>query len=261
MFRMDKVEIIMSFPHYSYPTYLLFNLVTDILFGGCRSFRADAAACLARLIPPLRVSGEENIPSSGRPCLLTFNHYFRPGFNAWWIALAVASQLPMGAHFVMTDELTFPGKWYAPVGMSLSRWVLRRGAKVYGFTSMPPMPPREKDVAARAHAVRAVLSFVGQTQNPVICLAPEGGDMPGGRLAYPPAGAGRFMLQLAGKGLKVVPVGVWEQDGCLCVKFGPAYALADPGGRSAEEKDRAAAKTVMEYIALLLPSHLRGEFQ
>jgi hypothetical protein len=30
---------------------------------------------------------------------------------------------------------------------------------------------------------------------------------------------------------------------------------------SAEEKDRAVAKTVMENIALLLSSHLRGEFQ
>jgi 1-acyl-sn-glycerol-3-phosphate acyltransferase len=250
----------MSFPHYSYPTYLLFNLVTDILFEGSRSFRADAGACLARLIPPLQVSGKENIPSSG-PCLLTFNHYFREGFNAWWIALAVASQLLMEAHFVMTDELTFPGKWYAPVGMPLSHWALRRAAKVYGFTSMPPMPPREKDVAARARSIRAVLSFVGQTKNPVICLAPEGGDMPGGRLAYPPAGVGRFMLQLAGKGLKVVPVGVWEQDGYLCVHFGPAYALTAPDGISANEKDRAAAKKVMKNIALLLPSHLRGEFQ
>lgn len=248
------------FPQYSYPALLVHELASDALFGRHRSFRADAVACIARLVPPLQVHGKENIPVSG-PCLLTFNHYSCPGFNAWWIALAVASQLPMDAHFVMTGELTTPGKRYSPGGIPLNRWVLKRVAKAYGFTSMPPMPPREKDVEARARSVREVLSVAERTKNPVICLAPEGADMPGGRLTYPPSGAGRFMLQLAGKGLKVIPVGVWEQDGCLCVSFGAAYELSVPGQMSSDEKDRAAAKTVMENIARLLPSHLRGEFQ
>ena len=247
------------FPRYSYPAFLLTELAGDVLFGGHRSFREDAIACIERLVPPLQVLGRENIPSCG-PCLLTFNHYSRPDFNAWWIALAVASQLPMDAHFVMTGELTSPGKRYTPGGMPFSRWLLRRVAKVYGFTSMPPMPPREKDVEARAHSVREVLSFAGRTKNPVICFAPEGADMPGGRLTYPPSGAGRFMLRLAGKGLKVIPVGVCEEDGCLCVSFGPAYELSVPSQMSSDEKDRAAAKVVMENIARLLPSHLRGEF-
>jgi len=248
------------FPQYSYPAFLINELAADVLFGRHRSFRADAAACIHRLSPPLQVYGKEYIPSDG-PCLLTINHYSRPGFNAWWIALAVASQLPMDAHFVMTGELTSPGKRFSPGGMPLSRWVLRGVAKVYGFTSMPPMPPREKDVAARAQAVRAVLFFAERTKNPLICLAPEGADMPGGRLTFPPSGAGRFILQLAGKGLKVIPVGVWEQDGSLCVNFGLAYELTVPVEISADEKDRGAAKTVMNNIALLLPAHLRGEFQ
>jgi Acyltransferase len=249
------------FPQYSYPAFLINELAADALFGRHRSFRADAIACIARLVPPLQVYGKVNIPSGSPSCLLTFNHYSRPDFNAWWIGLAVASQLPMDAHFVMTGELTSPGKRLSPGGMPMYRWVLRGVAKVYGFTSMPPMPPREKDVEARARAVREVLSYVGRTKNPVICLAPEGADMPGGRLTYPPSGAGRFMLQLAGKGLKVIPVGVWEQDGSLCVNFGPAYKLTVPVDIPADEKDREAAKTVMENIALLLPAHLRGEFQ
>jgi hypothetical protein len=248
------------FPQYSYPAFLLNELASDALFGRHRSFRADAVACIARLMPPLQVFGKENIPSCG-PCLLTFNHYSRPDFNAWWIALAVASQLPLDARFIMTDELTSLDKRYSPGGMPLSRWVLKRVAKVYDFTSMPPMPPREKDVEARAHAVREVLSFAERAIKPVICLAPEGADKPGGRLTYPPSGAGRFMLQLAGKGLKVIPVGVWEQDGCLCVRFGPAYELSVPGPRSPDEKDRASAKAVMENIARILPLHLRGEVQ
>jgi hypothetical protein len=235
-------------------------MASDALFGRHRSFRADACACIARLDPPLQVFGKEYIPSSG-PCLLTFNHYSRPGFNAWWIGLAVASQLPMDAHFVMTGELLSPGIRFSPGGIPLNRWVLKRVAQVYGFTSMPPMPPREKDVEARARAVRQILSFAERTENPVICLAPEGADMPGGILTYPPSGAGRFMLLLAGRGLKVIPVGVCEQDGCLCVRFGPAYALSVMGQMSSDERDRAAAKMVMENIAGLLPLHLRGEFQ
>lgn len=248
------------FPRYSYPAHILLGVARDWLLLRHRSFRADSAACLAELIPPLKVSGREHIPSAG-PCLLTFNHYFRPGYNAWWTTLAIASQLPMEAHFVMTDELTFPGKWYAPVGSRLSHWVLRRGAEVYGFTSMPPMPPREKDVAGRARSVREALSFADRAKDPVIGLAPEGGDMPGGRLADPPSGVGRFVFQLAGRGLKVIPVGVFEQAGCLWTGFGPAYALTVPKGISADERDRIVAKQVMENIAPLLPTHLRGEFQ
>jgi 1-acyl-sn-glycerol-3-phosphate acyltransferase len=257
---MDEDNIIKPYPDYSYPTYLLLNLIRDIFLGRRRSFRADSVACLARLIPPLRVSGMENIPSNG-PCLLTFNHYSRQGFHAWWNALAIAAQLPIEAHIIMTSELTFPGKWYAPAGKTVSRWLLKRITRIYGFSSMPPMPPRDKDVAARARAVRAVLSFVKRTANPVVCLAPEGGDTPGGRLAFPPSGSGRFILHLAGNALRVFPIGVWEQEGCLCVNFGVPFTLSIPKDLPADEKDRAAARSIMENIALLLPSHLRGEFQ
>jgi hypothetical protein len=251
--------IIKPFPDYSYPTYLLLNLIMDILSGRRRSFRRDSIACISTLIPPLRICGKENIPSSG-PCLITFNHYYRPGFNAWWNALAVAAQLPMETHIIVTGELTFPGKWFAPVGRPLSRWALKRIARIYGFTSMPPMPPCDKDVMARAQSVREVLSFVDRTKNPVISLAPEGGDMPGGRLAYPPLGAGRFMALLAKKGLKVIPVGVFEQDGSFCVHFGPAYELAIQHSFPSGQLDREVAKQIMENIAPLLPSQLRGEF-
>jgi hypothetical protein len=257
---MDNNIIIKSFPDYSYPTYLLLNLIIDILSGRHRSFRTDSVTCLVRLNPPLIVIGKENIPTAG-PCLITFNHYSRPGFNAWWNALAIASQLPKEAHFIMTDELTFPGKWYALVGRPLSRWALKKIARTYGFTSMPPMPPREKDVEARAQSVRQVLSYVEKSENPVICLAPEGGDMPGGSLAMPPTGSGRFMAHLAEKGLKIIPVGIWEGDGCLCVNFGPRFELSILTKIAAEERDQLAAKIVMKRIALLLPSYLRGEFQ
>jgi hypothetical protein len=192
--------------------------------------------------------------------VVTFNHYYRPGFNAWWFALAVAATVPMGMHFVITGELTYPGRWYAPLGMFLSKIVLHRAARVYGFTTMPPMPPRPQDVEARAEAVRQVLGFVRQAESPVLGLAPEGGDSADGRLARPASGLGRFALLLSAAGLRFVPVGAYEEHGELCLKFGATYELRVPRGMSADEKDRIATQIVMENIARLLPSHLRGEF-
>jgi len=250
----------MQEPHYSYPPSVVFGLVASVFFGGRRSFRGDGQACSARLQPPLRVRGEENIPAAG-PSLITFNHYYRPGFNAWWMALALAAVVPVEVHFVMTGELTYPGKWYAPLGMAGSRWLLRRFARIYGFTAMPPMPPRPRDVAARAGAVRAVLAYVKAHPDAILGLAPEGGDQPGGQVSWPASGTGRFLLLLAGLGFGIVPVGVCEEAGELCLHFGPGYRLSVPDGLSADEKDRAAAGQVMGQIAALVPARLRGEFK
>lgn len=247
------------YPRYSYPPRLIAALARDWLLVQRRSFRRDSMACIARLSPPLRVLGGENIPAAG-PCVLTFNHYYRPGFKAWWIALAIAAAVPVDIHFVMTGALTFPGRWYARLGESVSRFVLRRGARLYAFTTMPPMPPRVRDVQARAASVRAVLDFVQRTERPVIGLAPEGGDSPDGRLTRPPSGLGRFVSLLAARGLRVHPIGVYEEEGAFCLRFGPGYLPRVPPGLSADEKDRAVAGIVMENIARLLPPTLRGDF-
>lgn len=249
----------MLYPHYSYPLRAIPGLAADMLLGRHRSFRSDAVACLARLEPPLRVLGKENIPHNG-PCVLTFNHYYRPGFGAWWLALAIASVVPVELHWIMTGELTFPGKWYAPLGMAGSRRLLKRVSHVYGFTTMPPMPPRRHDVEARARAVLEVLSYVQHTEHPILGLAPEGSDQPGGRLSWPASGSGRFGFLLASRGLRFVPVGAYEAEGEFRLSFGPAYELSLPRGLSPNEKDRQAAKVIMQNIARQLPVHLRGEF-
>jgi hypothetical protein len=248
-----------SFPRYIYPPRLVAGLSLDWLLARRRSFRADARTCVGRLEPPLCVLGEENIPRSG-PCVLTVNHYFRPGFRAEWIALSISAVAPVEVHWIITGELTYPGKWYGWLGRPASRFVLRRLGKAYGFTSMPPMPPRPKDIAARAGAVRATLSYLEKAECPVIGFAPEGGDQPGGRLSWPPAGAGRFGLLLAERGLKYVPVGVYESEGVFCLRFGRAYQLNLPNSLNPAERDRSAARMIMQSIAGQLPARLRGEF-
>jgi hypothetical protein len=159
----------------------------------------------------------------------------------------------------MAAELTFPGQWIAPLGMPVTHFALGRVAAAYGFTAMPPMPPRARDVAARAAAVRSVLRYAAR-QHAIIGLAPEGGDQPGGRLSMPPAGLGRFCLLLAAAGLRFLPVGVFEQDSRLVLHFGECYGLQGSPQHSPGEKDRRVAFTVMSHIAPLLPSLLRGEF-
>jgi hypothetical protein len=248
------------FPQYTYPPRLAPGLIVNVLFGGQRSFRQDAQACIGRLKPSLQVLGAENIPHAG-PCLITFNHYYRPGFSAWWMALGIAALVPVEMHWVMTGELTFPGKWYAPLGMAGSRWLLRRFSKIYGFTSMPPMPPRPEDVEARAKSVRGVLAYARAQPQAILGLAPEGGDQPGGIVNWPPPGAGRFILLLAEQGFPILPVGCFEEAGEFCLRFGAAYRLQIPRGLGPDEKDRHAAQTVMSAIAAQLPANLRGKFE
>lgn len=249
----------MDLPHYSYPPRTVLGLAANVLFGRRRSFRADGQACLARLEPPLRLLRAENVPTSG-PCLITFNHYYRPGFDAWWMALAIAATAPVDVHFIMTGELTYPGKWYAPLGMTLSRALLRRLSKIYGFTSMPPMPPRPKDVQARARSVRAALAYAKEHPHAILGLAPEGGDQPGGVLNWPPSGAGRFLALLEGAGFPILPVGTYEEAGEFCLQFGEPFRLRLPSGVTNEARDRATARIVMAAIARLVPARLRGEF-
>jgi len=242
---------------YSYPVGLVLALVRDAILGRKRSFRKDAAVWIRNLNPAPKIFGRDNIPERG-PCVVTVNHYFRPGFQAGWLALGIAACISPEMHWVMTDELTFPGRWYAAAGRPMAKFVLSKIASTYDFTTMPPMPPRPGDVEARANSVRKVLKRMRQ-ENVILGLAPEGGDQPGGRLSRPAPGAGRFALLLAGLGAEFVPVGAYEADGAFCLSFGEAYPLRVPPGLSPDQKDCIAAEIMIGKIAPLLPPYLRGE--
>jgi len=245
---------------YRLPLSLLLGLALDVLICRRRGFRADAVTCVRGLRPPLRVLGEEHIPVFG-PCVVTVNHYHRPGFSAEWLALAVSACVPREMHWIMTGEWTAPGKWYEPLKGAYSRWLLKVLSGVYGFTTMPPMPPRPGDVQARARSVRKVLSLLRANRDMILGFAPEGADRIDGRLSMPPPGAGRFGLLLAGLGCEFLPVGVYEAGGAFCVSFGPAYRLDVPPGLSRAGRDHQATRVIMEHIAPLLPESLRGKYQ
>jgi hypothetical protein len=231
----------------------------DLLGKRRRSFREDARAWLAAQRAPVVINGREWIPSCG-PALLTVNHYSRRGFQAWWLPLAISASIPAEVHWIMTAAWTSPDRSLSRQREAVSRWLLSRIAGTYGFTSMPPMPPRPGEEQERFRSVRAVLAYAQSTPQPLIGLSPEGRDNPAGGLFWPPAGVGRLILHLARLGLAVIPIGVYESGAALCLNFGRPASLDIAPGLAADERDRAACEAVMRRIAALLPEQLRGAF-
>ena len=251
-------------PAYRYPPWTTLAIALGVLAGRPRSLARDSRR-LASGISSLRVEGNPQAlfadgsrAASARGLLFTFNHYSRPGFKVWWIPIAMASVLPCEMHWVMATAWTYPDWLRSHTLTPLSTWLFRRLARVYGFTPMPPMPPRPWEVAARANAVREVLRWTRAQVRPVIGLAPEGMDPPPGKMLMPPAGVGRFIDKLARLGLAIVPVGAYEEGGALCLNFGASYDL-DAGAREERHaRDRDVARTVMQHIAECLPPRLRS---
>jgi hypothetical protein len=242
---------------YKIPLSVWRDLAWAFLVRRHRSFRADARRTLANLRPPMRVLGEEHVPLAG-PALLTLNHYWAPGFWAPWIALAVSSRVPVEIYWTMAAALTFPGWRFH----RLLRWgsepLLHGVARVYRFNTMPPMPPDPQEMAERAVSVRRIIQHAREHPDAIIALAPEGGDQEGGKLTLGPEGAGRLVLALAGRGMPVYPVGVYEEDGCLTLHFGAPYRLVVDTSIPRGEQDLHARRVMMQAIADLLPERLRG---
>ncbi len=158
-------------------------------------------------------------------------------------------------HWPMTSAWTYPDALRARLVTPLTEWVLARFARMYGFTLMPPMPPREGDTEARAASVRRML-HLARKEKPSIGMAPEGMDSPDGRLMRPPSGAGRFIALLADAGYTPVPVGAYEERDAFCLRFGKPFALPPAAARNPDGRDREIRSLVMEKIGELLPERL-----
>ena len=245
------------------PTLPLVGLAVRILsaslVGAKRSFRKDAAWAVKSLAPPVRVYGLENMPAAG-PCLVTLNHYSRPGTQGFWLALGVSALAPVEITWVMTAAWSYTGQRRGIIMKPIVRWFIGLISRTYGTLRLPSVPPMLGEEQERALAVRKVIQAVRSTAHPIIGLAPEGGDIPGGKLGWPPPGAGRFMLHLNRLGLSVLPVGINEENGAFCFRFGTPYQLDVPDGLSSEEQDQQATRQVMGAIAGLLPQSMWGDF-
>ncbi len=246
-------------PQYPIPWKVLYRLVFAILTQKKLSFQEEARLAVAVLPEPIRVLGKENIPAHG-PCVLTINHYTRPGFSSWWQVFSISSVVPAPVHWIIAAAWTSPGWLYTHTVTPASFWAFGQLAKTYHFFSMPPMPPRPQDVESRARTVRQVLIYARGAPEAIIGMAPEGQDESRGVLQWPSEGTGRFLLHMAKLGLKMIPTGIFEEDTCLCLRFGSPYNLTIPAGLSVIEADLQARRIAMEHIASVLPEYLRGEF-
>jgi len=235
------------------------KLMIAVLTSQQRKFSSDSVLGVDRINPELKVIGVDRIATAG-PCIVTVNHYSRPGFRAWWLAMAVSAVIPYEVHWVMTAGWTFADSFRSNLITPLTRWVFTKVAEVYGFSTMPPMPPRELDLYQRVQTIRDVISYVHSSQIPVVGLAPEGMDSGSGELGLPPPGLGKFVLFLSKLGLCVLPVGIFEADDRLIVSFGNPYRIEIKTKMNKSEQDRIVRWEVMNHIALLLPERLRGIF-
>jgi hypothetical protein len=176
------------------------------------------------------------------------------------ITATVAQHRAPGAdreiHWVMTAGWTFPeSAWKRWILEPVSRWAFDRVARVYGFVTMPPMPPTPYEVEARASAVLRTVRLARRlaAQGGMLGLAPEGRDLPEDQppspegLGSPPEGAGEFIALLVKAGLPVLPVGVSEPQGHLRLSFGRPFMPKAPPSRA--ERDEAVIRQVMEAIA------------
>ncbi|MEW6567925.1 MAG: hypothetical protein AB1449_07130 [Chloroflexota bacterium] len=246
-------------PRYSIliPTALAIGL--SLLAGKRRSFLHDSQAFVRRLRPPPEQHGTP-WRGSRTGYVVVANHYHSPTFRSWWIALTLTAILGEEVHWVMSDAWTYPDRLRSRLVSPATRRVFRRLAHMYGFTSMPPMPPRPWEVKARARSVLEVLAYIRQSPRPVLGLVPEGSDTADGAVMRPPLGVGRFLSLLVRAGLPLLPAGVYEADDRLHIRWGtPIHALPAVSGTAAE-RDRRTADSVMQAIAACLPSSLRGPY-
>jgi hypothetical protein len=176
------------------------------------------------------------------------------------MTLAISAAVPHDIHWVMTNAWTYRGKKFGVQRSEITRYFFNRIARIYGFTTMPPMPPIPSETEKRAQSVRRVLSLARRDPDILIGLAPEGGDSQAGDLQDPPSGVGRFILHLVQSGLMIYPVGVFEENEQLCLNFGSPYQPVISSECPAEERDQAGREIVMGHIAQLIPASLRGAF-
>ena len=240
----------MTYPVYPGVNSAVLKTLLARLFHRKRSLHADSLRLCAKVAPPIRCTGVENLPARG-PLLLTANHYSRPGFSTTWIAAGISAALPVEVTWIMSDEWLFEGNPFAFVLRPLMRFVLRSITLTYGFLPMPTMVQGFSTAQQRSSAVRGVIEYLRAHPDAVVGLTPEGMDIPDGKLGLPPAGAGRFIYHLNQMGLPVLPVGVYEKDGCLQIHFGRAYSLLNEA-MSPSQMDLAVRQTVMQHIGQLL---------
>jgi 1-acyl-sn-glycerol-3-phosphate acyltransferase len=244
-------------PRYRLSRSLIGAAIVTSLRGRPRNLRSDVTRLLASLSVEPVVCGTEHLPVAP-PFVVVSNHYERKdavwvGWGAIAISHAIDAAIPgtFPIRWVMTStwQDCFIGPIHVP--SQYLRWVLQRLARLYGLVLMPA---HDAEVFGRAAAVRELFRALADPAGQVVAFHPEAGGFE--TLTTPPPGAGRLLTALDRRAIPLIPTGVFEADGRLQVRFGPAI----PAGSLQELCDTDAAAQVMGAIACLIPAHLWGVF-
>lgn len=245
-----------DFPAYHLDRRRFMGLVASALFKQRRSFSQDSKQHL-RGVSHFEMHGSP--PQPGRfkhGSIVTFNHYWRPGFNSWWMGFALAAAIP-DLKLVITSSFTYPDDWMGRQKDREWRFILGRVIQTYDFIGMPAIPPRPNELADRSNAIRRIVTYLRSAPNPCLGFAPEGRDSPDGMLNMPYPGVGRLLAYLTNSfKLAVQPAGIYEEHGSLILNFGNPYYLDAPQLESTEETDKFVSRKVMQAIAACLPVNL-----
>jgi 1-acyl-sn-glycerol-3-phosphate acyltransferase len=234
------------------------SVALSFFLGKKRNFLSDSRKVLKKQHEKVLYQGLNHIPQSG-PFLVVMNHYTRSGLSVIWAVLAVSAALPAALLWLMTSAWTNRQPGWDALRERITKKIFHRLADMYGFITAPPMPPVDAELQERAASVRRLMEVLRHNMDTILCLAPEGRDFPGGVLGSPPPGTGRLVLQAAKYLQRVLPVGVYAQEGVLVVHFGAHYTLADM--LPADASDQEISARLMGSIAALLPANLRGIYQ
>lgn len=234
------------------------SVALSFFLGKKRNFHSDSRKVLKKQHEKVLYQGLNHIPQSG-PFLVVMNHYTRSGLSVIWAVLAVSAVLPAAPLWLMTSAWTNRQPGWDALRERITKKIFQRLADMYGFITTPPMPPVDAELDERADSVRRLMDVLRHKPGTILCLAPEGRDFSGGVLGTPSPGTGRLVRQAAKYLQRVLPVGVYAQEGTLMVNFGAPFTLADTLPSDASDQEISAR--LMGSIAALLPAHLRGIYQ
>lgn len=249
-------------PAYDLPPVMMIKAIWAFIRRRQRSVWNDATTLVEQQsLAPVYLD-IENLPERG-PFVLIPNHYERKD-AVWvgWGAIAMTAEIARvrsraavsKLHWVMTDTWAdcFIGPFH--VAPKYLGWVLKGFGDVYGIIRMPAhdLPNHDLQRPRSASALHEIFDTLDRGE--CIAVHPEAGGFE--TLIQPPRGAGRVLACFDRRHVPIVPVGVYEENGHLTIRFGQPLAPGSFLGLS----DQDAADTAMLAIAELVPERTRGVY-
>lgn len=114
------------------------------------------------------------------------------------------------------------------------------------------MPPVTAEMVERAASIKKIIKKINKNTMTILCIAPEGMDFGEKKLGKPPQGTGKFISYVQGFLKHIYPVGVWEENKKLIIKFGEPYRI--PKYIVNDNVDEYISDLVMDRIRNLLPN-------